>query len=431
MNKWMNIGVALFISLFVALNCYLLFDEKSTISKSVYVSSYERMTAGSFQKELAKEALLAPTEKVTLYVGKEDAIETWNVTEGDPIQVGDELASYNIEAAHEQVETWRAERDALLRQAAEIEATISQLQIERSQAASTSSSKVDRTDQSSETEDGVTVEIDLDIQVDVSQDGAFAYAISEAEQQLAAIEQELYVVEAKLKQELRRSTLSSPVDGFVANIYREGQAPAIEIYPSTQMILTYAIDDEWLEMKVGQPVRIQGVGLNEVLNGSIDSIAKVPAAENEWLTAYRNLEPVEYRNEMATYEVRILLEEEELVDIPFGHHLNAIITLEEVANAVTVRESWLVDRMDEAGVAFVMDEKGRVAKRSISTPFSLINRAIITDGLEEGDLVIQLDSLPPEAEVQRLFLPMPLDWPTKGAWQAFGWKNFIKYMLLP
>ncbi len=57
MNKVTNIAVAIAISAFLAVNLYLLFSDKSVITKSVYVDRYERMTAKDYQQEACKRKL--------------------------------------------------------------------------------------------------------------------------------------------------------------------------------------------------------------------------------------------------------------------------------------------------------------------------------------------------------------------------------------
>ena len=120
MNKFLNIAVAIGVSAFLATNFYLLFSEKTIISKSVYVNKYERMTIDDYSEKLSKEAFIAPMETYTVYVGSEDAVDSWLVTEGDDIYAGDELATLNTERADGQRNTWEAERTALQQQENEV-----------------------------------------------------------------------------------------------------------------------------------------------------------------------------------------------------------------------------------------------------------------------------------------------------------------------
>ena len=88
MGKMRNIAVSIAVSAFLAANIYLLFSDKSVITKSVYVDRYERMTNSNFQEKIAKESFVAPEEIYTVYVGNEDTVDSWLVKEGDQVAVG-------------------------------------------------------------------------------------------------------------------------------------------------------------------------------------------------------------------------------------------------------------------------------------------------------------------------------------------------------
>ena len=143
MYKFLNIAVAIGVSALLATNLYLLFSEKTVIPKSIYVNKYERLTTADYSEELSKEAFIAPMETYTVYIGSDDAVESWLVTEGDEVYASDELALLNTERADGQRNTWEAERTALLQQEDEVRDLLSDLSSESSKAKSASSSKVE------------------------------------------------------------------------------------------------------------------------------------------------------------------------------------------------------------------------------------------------------------------------------------------------
>ena len=232
MNKVTNITVAIAISAFLAVNFYLLFSDKSVITKSVYVEHYERISSSDHRKELAKEGFVAPVETYTVYVGHDDTVDSWLVKEGDLVAVGDEVAILQTERAEGQRAVWEAELKALQQQKSSVQSMISGLEIERKTARSNSSSNVNRKDNVSDNTADTKVEVGLnvDVQVDVKQDGAFSQAIAAAEQDLAEIKRQETVVEAQLSQNPERPALISPVDGVVSKVTRTGTKLAVDYF---------------------------------------------------------------------------------------------------------------------------------------------------------------------------------------------------------
>ena len=340
MNKVTNIAVTVAISAFLAVNFYLLFSDKSIITKSVYVDRYERMTSGDHREELQKEGFIAPEETYTVYVGNDDTIESWLVKEGDPVTVGDELAILQTERAEGQRAVWEAEREALQQQASSVRSMISSLEYEREEAQSDSSSNVNREDNVSDSTTETTVEVGLnvDVQVDVKQDGSFAQAIAAAEQDLAEIERQQTVVDAQLSQNPGRPALISPVDGIVSKVTRTGSTLSVDIFSSQKVIVTYAKNDEWQKIKNGDKVLIQVDGIENALEGTVISVSLAPAIDNEWLQAYKILDATKVKNPLAYYEVRILTDATDQ-SVPFGTNVNAIVIVNEALDAISVKEN--------------------------------------------------------------------------------------------
>ncbi|KAA0955622.1 efflux RND transporter periplasmic adaptor subunit [Sporosarcina sp. ANT_H38] len=431
MNKVKNIAVTIAISAFLAVNFYLLFSDKSVITKSVYVERYERMTNGDHREELAKEGFVAPLETYNVYVGNDDTVDKWLVKEGDLVKVGDEIAILQTDRAEGQRAVWESELKALQQQTASVRSMIANLESERKTAQSDSSSNVKRNDNVSENAADTTVEVGLnvDVQVDVKQDGTFAQAIAAAEQDLAEIEREQTVVEAQLSQTPGRPALISPVDGVVSKVTRTGSTLAVDIFSSQKVFVTYAKNDEWKKIKNGDRVLIQGNGIGNAVEGTVLSVSQSPAVENEWLQAYKVLDDAEAKNPLSYYEVRILADAANQ-SVPFGANVNAIVILNEALDAISVKEKWLHDLYNETAFAWMIDNTGRATKVEIATPFTWSNRAIVTHGLKLGDVVVSEPSLYTYEYAPKAFMSLPLELPSKEQWRAFGWRNYVKYILI-
>jgi len=431
-NKVTNIAITVAISAFLALNFYLLFSDKSIITKSVYVDRYERMTSGNHSEELDKEAFIAPVETYTVYVGNDDTVDSWLVKEGDPVTVGDEIAILQTERAEGQRAVWEAEREALQQQTSSLRRMISVLESERESAQTDSTSNVNRKDNVSEnTTDDTKVEVGLnvDVQVDVKQDGSFAQAIAAAEQDLAEIERQQTVVDAQLSQNPGRPALISPVDGIVSKVTRTGSTLSVDIFSSQQVIVTYAKNDEWQKIQNGDKVLIQGDGIGNVLEGTVLSVSLAPAIDNEWLQAYKLLDATKVKNPLAYYEVRILTDATDQ-SVQFGTNVNAIVIVNEALDAISVKEKWLHDLYKETAYAWIINNEGRAEQMPVAIPFTWNSRAVVSEGLHLGDVVIYEPALITYAYAPRAFMSLPTELPSKEQWRAFGWRNYMKYILI-
>ena len=203
-------------------------------------------------EEIPKEGLVTPEQIYTVYVGDDEVIASWLVQEGDPVQVGDEIALLQTERAESQLAAWAAEEEGLLEQRNSIESTIATLEAEWG-SAQNNTSRVNTTETPSDTE----VELNVDVQVDVHQDGAFAQGIAEAERELAEIDRKLAVIQAQLAQDATRPALISPVNGTVSKVDKHGFHLAADIYSDMKLVTTYVQLDEWQKIEAGDSVRIQ------------------------------------------------------------------------------------------------------------------------------------------------------------------------------
>lgn len=431
MNKFLNISIAIAVSSFLAVNLYLLFGEKSIITKSVYVKKYERMTSGEFSKQLEKDGFIAPKETYTVYVGDEDMVDTWLVTEGDVVNAGDELAVLNMERSESQKNIWESEYDILKQQEADVAQMILDLNLERTQAKTDSTTNSNKSEKAKETAGDTTVEVGLnvDVNVDVSLDGVFAQALATVEQELADINRQLVVLEAQLAQNPLRPAIISPVEGVVSNVTRFGPTLAIELYSTQREFLTYAVENEWKEIQKGLRVLVQEKGTEEIIEGTVESISSMPAKEGALLDTYKVLDPTKLNNPLAYYEVRIAVESE-LEQMPFGHHLNGTVVIDQAKDALSVNKEWLFSKDKTSKLVTIIEDTGRAVEVKVVTPFDWQTRTVITEGLHLGDVVINGQSLHSYDYSPKVFLPMPSYMPKKDELRSFGWRNYLKYMTI-
>ncbi|MET3575429.1 efflux RND transporter periplasmic adaptor subunit [Bhargavaea ullalensis] len=435
MNKLGNLAVAIAITAFIATNALLLFGDKSSIPKYVYVHGTERMTTADYSDKLAKESLVVPGDIYTAYVDNDSTVQQWLVKEGDPVSAGQEIATLNSERAESQRSVWESERDALKEQESELNATKSELEQARRSAKSdarSSSNRSDRVDGTTGTgnsdSDKVEVGLNVDVNVDVSQDGAYAHAMTAVDNALADVQRQLTVVEAQLAQSPTSPALVSPVDGTISEVHRLGEQLAVEIYTNDRQFLTYAKGEEWQRIAPDDRVFIQAPGTEGAVEGTVVSVSPVEAPDSKWLDAYRKLDKEKVNNPLAYYEVRIATDAD-VSRLPFANNANAIIHTEEAPSAIAVRSKALEGKYLNEALATIIDQNGYAVKIPVMTPFDWKGYSIVTDGLYEGDLVIDEPRIEGFPSAPAVILPMPLEWPEKATWKSTSWQDYVRYTL--
>lgn len=81
MNKWLTIGVSIVVSTFIGANAILIYSDKSQISRTFYVSEYDRVYENTYAKELEKESIVVPANEMSVTINVE-AVNDIVVAEG-------------------------------------------------------------------------------------------------------------------------------------------------------------------------------------------------------------------------------------------------------------------------------------------------------------------------------------------------------------
>lgn len=425
MNKFGNVATVIVISCFIAANAILLFSEKSVIPKSVYVDEFERMTGGNYTEELPKEAFVAPANSYFVYVADDENVEEWLVKEGDEVTTGQEIATLDTARSDEQRAVWESERQALISQENDLESQMRELEALRSRAAANNRTTANATETVGSGDS--QTDVNVDVNVNVADEGAYAAAIAELEKELSTIQRQMAVLNAQLEQEGANDAVVSPVDGAVARIHELGDRLAVEIYSMDRNVLTFAVGEQWQDIKVQSRVLIQADGMEKAVEGTVESVSQVPATENEFVAAYKEVAEDEEQNPLAYYEVRIL-PAEPIEALPFAQNTNVSIIVNEAQDALSIKANWLDDRFKTEAIATVVNEDGYAVRKDVLVPFDYKDRAVITDGLELGDLVIDYRAIDDFSYPPAVFFPQPSEMPEWYSWKTFGWKNYLKYL---
>ncbi|TWT27682.1 efflux RND transporter periplasmic adaptor subunit [Planomicrobium sp. CPCC 101110] len=423
MNRFFFIGLSIAVTAFITANFLLLFGEKSVLPKTVYIGETERTYAAAYTENLPKEAVTAPSRSTQIYVQESEAIDQWLVKEGDAVQGGTELASLNESRTEEQRAIWEAERDALQAELAEVELSLSNLVLERPIGGTDSGTFNDSiTDANGNT-------TDVNVNVDVPQDGPYAAAIAEAERRIAAIGSQLAVVEAQLNQSLANPALISPEEGVVASINRDSEPMSIEIYSNDKVFITYVLEDEWQDVEAQDRAMVHVKGMDQAVSGTVLSVSALPATDSRWLEAYNALDPVDQKNPIAIYEVQLAADSPVEGPIPYGATANAEIVVNEAADAVALPEPWLFDRAEDAGSVLQLQTDGRAATIPVTVSFDVNGKAVLAEGIAPGTIVANEKTLRNFQNAPKVFVPFLSEQPNYELAKSTNWRKYVEYLL--
>lgn len=416
MNKGFTIGIAIVVSTFIATNAILLFSNKSQITRSYYVNEYDRVQENTYQKELEKEAIIVPTNETTLTIEATE-VGDFLVAPGDMVQQGAELAKLKTETADKQRSLWESEQQAYSQEQAQLQQILDSLQSERAGASSTTNGNGSAT---GNTPNDV-IDVNVQVDVNISPDGNFAQAIAQTEQKLAEVERKLQIVSTQLDQETGELSLLSPVDGNVASIEERGDQYFITIYSNEKSVLTFANETEWHDIDEGQKVLNHIPHKEGIVEGVISTKSEVPANPSTWLKAY---EQFDNKAKDPLYAVQIQLNNQPET-LPYAANINSIIITNEAENAVRLNSTWLLNRSKQNADVYTLTTDGLIVRTPVTVSFDLEQSAILSEGLQNGMIALNAE---PKREASRAFLPFPLDLPTWSSIKAVGWKNYIKYL---
>lgn len=416
MNKWLTIGISIVVSTFIGANAILIYSDKSQISRTFYVSEYNVVHENTYAQELEKEAVVVPTNEITVTIDVE-AIGDFVVMEGDTVEEGTDLATLRTDSAEDQRLLWETEQQAFMQEQSELHTIISDLESERSRADSSSSGDGQAT---GGTADEI-VDVNVQVDVNVTQDGNFAHGIAEAKQKLAEVERKLQIVDAQLAQDSSELSLLSPISGTVSTIEERNGKYFIHLYANEKSVITYVKESEWHDIQEGQLVKNYSTHREGVVEGSVLSKTQVPANASKWLTAY---EQFEHKTDEPVYEVRVQLTEQ-LESLPFAANLNSVIITNHVENAVQIKSNWLLNRSKKVAEVYTLTGDGKIVRTPVTVPFDLKQHAILSEGLSNGTVVLNADQKTDDAEV---FLPFPIDLPTWNSIKSVSWKDYVKYL---
>lgn len=451
-----QIGIALGIVATIAVisvNGYLLFNEESSFEKSYFINESRRVYADHHVSSIEKDVILAAEEEVHISADAK-ALSQVVVRAGQSISLNEELATFNSDQIDNEQRKLEIERDAYEKELSTLESVLRTL--ERDKKLKAPLTKIDSKQ--------IDEDLNVTVQTEIAQSTP-TEAIALVEQKIAEVERQLEIAKNRLSELNTSLSLTSPVDGIVADVKEENGTVTFILYSNEKNLVTYITEEEWKEIKEGQRVEIENIEEHflrddmmleeeeEVpVEGSVIEKQKIPTTNSIWLAEMKDKLP-----DSKLFEVRIS-PFNQFVDTPFTTFTKANIITNESLSAYKVNEHWVMDvkkKVDE-GVddvstmdfseemnvdqsnenvedqytiehyVYVLGDDGTVRLAQVSIDFTDDNKAIITGEIEDGIVILNEKQ---KEEASRTFLPATLKLPKKEALKTFTWEDYVRYLV--
>lgn len=397
--KMKHIIIAITLSAFFAVNAYLIYGPKNTVPSITLTPPLEKSVGQLVTEEVEKPLTIASAETLLVQLNAEDAVERWNIQEGDHVTFGEELVTLQTSRVNGQVEQWAAEREALQEERDTVDATLGQLLIERDNASSQESNRIDQS-----LPEDYTQQIEVNLLVD--QYGSFAVAIAEVDRELAKIDRQIRMLDYLMNETNESAAVISPIDGIVKAIHLDYTHPTIEIISNEQVLTSYVNSDEWKKIDSGSTVRVRQAA-EEPEEVQVLTKAPLPVQLDEG-EGYR------FTTTLPVFET----------PRPFGEELSGSLVLNEAAHAFAVPNDQ-VQADDEKLRVLVLNQEGIVEWRTVLSAFQKPGQMVITEGLYDGDILV-----PGGVAGDRVATRYHYTKPTKSLMKQFGKRNIVKSLLL-
>lgn len=423
MRRFYTVGLAVAITAFLAANAILVFKEDSIIARNYYIDEHIRVAEGEFKLEIEKEAVTVPvtTLKVTL---ERDVLETVIVEPGAAVALGDTLAILDTSER----DTLRAEWDAMVgayqTEIRDLGAVLSSLRTAKSRSNSTTSSNGRATSSGNSQDDVVDVTVNLEVDVEITEDATYDSAIAEIEQKIAEVERELSIVQAQLSSTAENLEFVSPIDGFVEQIEEFETQLVFHIAPSEQTLVTFVEEKHWHEIEAAQPVQAYSTHLAKSYAAQVAGKGTMPVTDNRWKEIHGQFEQ---HPDLPLYEIQVT-PAEPLEGLPFGANVNTIITIDQATRAMRLRDDWTITRNKEYAEIYSISTEGKIGRIPVTIAFDMpeTQSVIVDDGLVNGQIVLD-DTF--RRNNARTFFPQPLELPSWATVKALGWKDYMAFLI--
>jgi multidrug efflux pump subunit AcrA (membrane-fusion protein) len=357
LKPWIKHTLIFIAFLLFAGNLFLIVREESDISRLQIVKELVSPNEIDIVESIDKPGVISAVSEEHIYYNENlGSIGTIYIEEGQEVQAGDTLFSYN----NLQLDSARSEIESKMDQ---IELRISQI----SDEIYTLENIISNLEFTDEDEDAVPVSEAVI--------GQYELQVVQKNHQIAALELEKEMHQqslASLDIQQNELEISSPVTGIIKEINTNRNQPLITVVSSPFIAKGELTEFESFEVYEGLPVEVIAYN-QDPIEGTLTSISSFPAQE-----------PALDVETMYPFYVDFVAGGE---DLKIGYHVKLKIIQNEIPNALVIPMQSLLSHQEELFV--LVAAGGSVEKRDVQIGKDLIKEIEVIQGVTTSDLIIQ------------------------------------------
>lgn len=352
MKKWIPRIIALIIVLFVAVNLYLIFKDKSPVARSFYINKWTTAKEEKLVETMKTAGVSAPfEEQLVYYDDSKGSFKGFSVKKGEEVSSGTTLFEYETDSYEETVDILKAEKESLEKQIQGLDDKLDDLEdLERDISLSSI-----REDKSYD-----TVSIEIDIFRTEAEMNRLESEVEKIEDQIASADDKLPSLEER-----------SDIDGVVKDINKDLSNPIITIASSESLVRGTLSEAEQAKVEPGMKATVTVKG--KKYKGFVEQVMISPEGE-----------PSVKKD--SVYAFTVVLEEAP-EKMAHGTHVDVKITTKEIENAINVPSTSVV-KTGKKHVLYVLDQ-GRVKKQTVTTGLKVRDVQQIKKGIEKDATIVR------------------------------------------
>ncbi|SFB37563.1 HlyD family secretion protein [Lentibacillus halodurans] len=432
---------------FIVMNCLLVYmDDEGKVARLSYIKDWSETFENDMYETIETAGVLSAVAEKNVYFDQEQGrFQEFLVEEGDVVNTGDQLFTYEVEHYAETRADLEHEQQKLTGEIEAIEAAI----------ASMADYPIPETDENTEFEDeNSTLEM---TSRSVDANYMKEQYITEKENERAQKEAELQSIQTQIS-ELDSTgetiTVESPYQGEVTAISDSLENPVVRIRDLQLQAEGELTETERMEVEQDMPVEVDIRENETVLQGTLSDISDTPktadvhgssiysfaasldeeaetkeTVENEAPEGQAELGQPEDSSETEQTEAPVTEggEQTAMEGLLPGYHADLLITTNESVGATVVMDKQLVD-----GQIWKMANNGLLVKHTVETGIRMDELVEITEGAEPGVLIAESDRA--QFHNDSIFItPLKLDdieWKNPGKYDNVDWKRYFVTGLL-
>ncbi|WP_079477111.1 efflux RND transporter periplasmic adaptor subunit [Halobacillus salinus] len=346
--------IGLLIIALVATNSFLIFfDEEGRVEQKSYVEEWSKSTTYNLFERLNVNGVFASDDENEVYFDESiGSFQTFQVEEGQVVQEGDDLYTYQVTDYGTQEAELEGEIDRLEEEIDAIEDYLDELE----------DYDIPEPESDDDSSDPPSY-----VETEYLQEADVAEQDAELEKKRAMLDMVQDQLD-QLQDDGEEITVTSPYNGTVTDVSKDLQAPLLTLKASSLIVTGELNEEERQQVEQDMPSQVTVEDLELETSGTLTSIHDFP-------------EQVEVQRS-SRYPFEVTLEGEAENVLP-GYHADVEIITDSAINAVTVLDNVLLT--DEDLYAWVMNEQGVLERRAVETGIEEQGLVEVEEGLAEGE----------------------------------------------